>query len=120
MSGVISGSTKKRVNWFPISRFHELSTTTTPPNMPQSGDAARGMIAQYRYVDNLAWTEISRRIPAVTPDGARKFIKHLEMSYPHASTKELIELAAQKKPRGSNQRVKPGSKASIAIRDALS
>ena len=88
-------------------------------NMPKLNDLKRGLVAQYHFIDKYGWIDIASRVKGATPDGARKLCNRLELDHPNASPQQLVDFAAQKKPRGNTQRVAPGSKESIAIRDAI-
>lgn len=87
--------------------------------MPQVSALKHALIAQHRFIENLGWAKIATLVDGATADGARKLCKHLETKHPHASPKDLVEIAGKKKLRGNNQRIAPGSNESMAIRKAV-
>ena len=87
--------------------------------MPFLDQKSRILTVQYRFVDRLPWNTIATKINGANPDQVRKFCAQLKTRHPDASVDELIEIAGQKKTRGDRTRVKPGSNASLKIRDAI-
>jgi hypothetical protein len=87
--------------------------------MPNYDAITRSAIARYRFVDGLTFKELSTKMEGVNASTARRYCARLKESFPEASNEDLVRIASKKRPRGDCTRVKPGSRASLAIRNAV-
>ena len=87
--------------------------------MPQLDQKGRILAAQYRFINRLSCPSIATNIDGANADQVRQFCTRLKKRHPNASPRELVDIAGQKKRRGDTTRVKPGSNASLKIREVL-
>ena len=87
--------------------------------MPHLDQKGRFLTAQYRFIDRLSWTSIASKIDGANPNQVRNFCAQLKTRHPNASPNELVDIAGRKKRRGDTTRLKPGSNASLKIREVL-